>query len=53
MNNATFSHTQTLQNVVPRLTVGDCASGHRVENRSKNRDVIMLPRESVETIIYG
>ncbi|XP_013073463.2 receptor-type tyrosine-protein phosphatase kappa-like isoform X3 [Biomphalaria glabrata] len=36
---------QTLQVIVPRLSIGDCASGHRVENRSKSRDIMMLPPE--------
>ncbi|XP_046355427.2 receptor-type tyrosine-protein phosphatase kappa-like [Haliotis rufescens] len=36
---------QTLHTVVPRLSIGDCASGHRVENRSKSRDIMMLPPE--------
>ncbi|CAG5134439.1 unnamed protein product [Candidula unifasciata] len=36
---------QTLQSIVPRLSIGDCASGHRVENRSKSRDIMMLPPE--------
>ncbi|RUS82419.1 hypothetical protein EGW08_009807, partial [Elysia chlorotica] len=35
----------TLQSIVPRLSIGDCASGHRVENRSKSRDIMMLPPE--------
>jgi hypothetical protein len=28
-----------------RPTIGDCAGGHRVENRDKNRDVSIVPRE--------
>ncbi|BFY99152.1 hypothetical protein BsWGS_02192 [Bradybaena similaris] len=36
---------QTLQSIVPKLSIGDCASGHRVENRSKSRDIMMLPPE--------
>ncbi|GFR67152.1 receptor-type tyrosine-protein phosphatase kappa [Elysia marginata] len=35
----------TLESIVPRLSIGDCASGHRVENRSKSRDIMMLPPE--------
>ena len=27
----------------PELSQGDCAGGHRVENRSKNRSVLVLP----------
>nr|KAG5702173.1 hypothetical protein BaRGS_033885 [Batillaria attramentaria] len=36
---------QMLKTIVPRLSIGDCASGHRVENRSKSRDIMMLPPE--------
>ncbi|XP_059175625.1 receptor-type tyrosine-protein phosphatase mu-like isoform X2 [Physella acuta] len=36
---------QALQALVPRLSIGDCASGHRVENRNKSRDIMMLPPE--------
>ncbi|XP_055956431.1 receptor-type tyrosine-protein phosphatase kappa [Patella vulgata] len=34
-----------LQYIVPALSIGDCASGHRVENRCKSRDIMMLPPE--------
>lgn len=27
------------------LRIGDCAGGHRLENRGKNRDVMVVPRE--------
>uniref|UniRef100_A0A915HUX3 Receptor-type tyrosine-protein phosphatase mu n=1 Tax=Romanomermis culicivorax TaxID=13658 RepID=A0A915HUX3_ROMCU len=27
----------------PPLKIGDCAGGHRLENRSKNRDVMVVP----------
>lgn len=30
--------------VTPKFSIGDCAGGHRVENRSKNRDVLTIPR---------
>ncbi|ESP05235.1 hypothetical protein LOTGIDRAFT_152052 [Lottia gigantea] len=36
---------QVLQYIVPALSIGDCASGHRVENRCKSRDIMMLPPE--------
>ena len=26
-------------------TIGDCAGGHRIENREKNRDVSIVPRK--------
>lgn len=29
----------------PRFTIGDCAGGHRGDNREKNRDVLCVPRE--------
>lgn len=28
-----------------RFTIGDCAGGHRADNREKNRDVLCVPRE--------
>lgn len=31
--------------VTPKFSIGDCAGGHRVENRSKNRDVLTIPRK--------
>ncbi|KAK2168925.1 hypothetical protein LSH36_13g14049, partial [Paralvinella palmiformis] len=35
---------KTLQNVVPKLSVGECAGGHRAENRRKTRDIMIQPR---------
>ena len=32
-----------LERVRPELSQGDCAGGHRVENRNKNRSVLVLP----------
>lgn len=29
----------------PRFTIGDCAGGHRADNREKNRDVLIVPRK--------
>lgn len=29
----------------PRFTIGDCAGGHRGDNREKNRDVLVVPRK--------
>lgn len=26
-------------------TIGECAGGHRIENREKNRDVAIVPRK--------
>lgn len=31
----------------PRFTIGDCAGGHRGDNREKNRDVLVVPRMSL------
>lgn len=28
-------------------TIGDCAGGHRIENREKNRDVAIVPRKTL------
>ena len=36
---------QTLQKVVSPLSVGECAGGHRSENRRKSRDIMLQPRE--------
>ena len=38
---------QMLKRLVPPLTVGECAGGHRAENRRKSRDIMIQPRESV------
>lgn len=34
-------------------TIGDCAGGHRVENREKNRDVSTVPRKFKFLFNYG
>ncbi|XP_052775991.1 receptor-type tyrosine-protein phosphatase mu-like isoform X2 [Mya arenaria] len=36
---------QFLQQIVPKILIGDCASGHRDENRNKSRDIMLLPPE--------
>ncbi|ELT89482.1 hypothetical protein CAPTEDRAFT_136827, partial [Capitella teleta] len=36
---------RTLEYIVPKLTVGECAGGHRLENRRKSRDVMVQPPE--------
>ncbi|XP_060594433.1 receptor-type tyrosine-protein phosphatase kappa-like isoform X2 [Ruditapes philippinarum] len=36
---------QFLQDIVPKIPIGDCASGHRDENRNKSRDIMLLPPE--------
>ncbi|XP_017775196.1 PREDICTED: receptor-type tyrosine-protein phosphatase kappa isoform X1 [Nicrophorus vespilloides] len=30
----------------PRFTIGDCAGGHRGDNRKKNRDVLVVPPDN-------
>lgn len=30
-----------------RFTIGDCAGGHRADNRDKNRDVLCVPRKLI------
>jgi len=30
----------------PRFTIGDCAGGHRSDNRDKNRDVLIVPPDN-------
>ena len=37
---------QLICNQTPRFTIGDCAAGHRADNRDKNRNVLIVPRES-------
>ncbi|CAH1773965.1 unnamed protein product [Owenia fusiformis] len=36
---------QTLKDVVPKLSVGECAGGHRHENRKKSREIMLQPPE--------
>lgn len=35
----------------PRFTIGDCAGGHRADNRDKNRDVLCVPRECLAVLV--
>lgn len=44
MNNIT-TILQQICKQTPRYTIGDCAGGHRGDNREKNRDVLIVPRE--------
>lgn len=32
-----------LDSLLPRFSIGDCAAGHRAENRAKNRNVLIVP----------
>ncbi|XP_067928931.1 receptor-type tyrosine-protein phosphatase kappa-like [Watersipora subatra] len=34
-----------LSQLVPKITVGECAAGHRLENRYKSRDIMVQPPE--------
>lgn len=38
--------------MTPRFTIGDCAGGHRGDNREKNRDVLIVPRKSVSHTLH-
>ena len=44
---------QTLCSVVPKLTVGECAGGHRAENRHKSRDIMLQPRQYIALHTYS
>lgn len=35
----------------PRFTIGDCAAGHRVDNRDKNRNVLIVPPDNFRPYI--
>ena len=35
----------------PRFSIGDCAGGHRGDNRDKNRDVLCVPRMFLKLLI--
>lgn len=37
---------------VSRFTIGDCAGGHRADNRDKNRDVLCVPRKDDESCLF-
>ena len=39
------SFFQLICNQTPRFTIGDCAAGHRADNRDKNRNVLIVPRK--------
>lgn len=36
-----------LKKVVTNLSVGECAGGHRAENRRKSRDIMIQPRKRI------
>ncbi len=35
-----------LDSLLPRFTIGDCAAGHRAENRHKNRNALVVPPDN-------
>jgi len=35
----------------PRFTIGDCAAGHRADNRDKNRNVLIVPPDNFRPYI--
>jgi protein tyrosine phosphatase len=37
---------QLICNQTPRFTIGDCAAGHRADNRDKNRNVLIVPPDN-------
>ncbi|XP_072156410.1 receptor-type tyrosine-protein phosphatase kappa isoform X2 [Bemisia tabaci] len=37
---------QQICKMTPRFTIGDCAGGHRADNREKNRDVLIVPPDN-------
>ena len=37
--------------LVPKLSIGDCAGGHRSENRNKSRDIMLLPRKYYSVVM--
>ncbi|RWS26927.1 receptor-type tyrosine-protein phosphatase kappa-like protein [Leptotrombidium deliense] len=37
---------QKIQKMTPKLSIGECAGGHRIENRDKNRDVAIVPPDN-------
>lgn len=48
----TSSHFQLLLHLTHPLRIGDCAGGHRLENRGKNRDVMVVPRTFILHTIF-
>ncbi|KAF2363202.1 Protein-tyrosine phosphatase-like [Trinorchestia longiramus] len=37
---------ETICKMTPRFTIGDCAGGHRADNRFKNRNVLCVPPDN-------
>lgn len=43
---------QKIVKMATKFSIGDCAGGHRIENRDKNRDISTVPREYGTIIIF-
>merc|ERR1711902_455917 len=43
--------TLLICNQTPRFTIGDCAAGHRADNRDKNRNVLIVPPDNFRPYI--
>ncbi|RWS11882.1 receptor-type tyrosine-protein phosphatase kappa-like isoform X1 [Dinothrombium tinctorium] len=41
-----FSNEIKIVKMTPKLSIGECAGGHRIENRDKNRDVAIVPPDN-------
>merc|ERR1719464_281627 len=44
--NAYQMEYELICNQTPRFTIGDCAAGHRADNRDKNRNVLIVPPDN-------
>jgi len=44
-HNVVYIFVQLICKQTPRFSIGDCAGGHRQDNRDKNRDVLIIPRK--------
>jgi len=49
--NAYASEYLLICNQTPRFTIGDCAAGHRADNRDKNRNVLIVPPDNFRPYI--
>jgi len=49
--NAYASEYALICNQTPRFTIGDCAAGHRADNRDKNRNVLIVPPDNFRPYI--
>jgi len=42
---------ELISHQTPRFTIGDCAAGHRADNRDKNRNVLIVPPDNFRPYI--